>query len=286
MNVSHALTWVWTPWSVIWSVVAVLAGIGLSFWSWRRSGYQFAQGCLELLRLTIIVLCAVLFNQPEWIEEFQPEEVPTIAVLVDLSASMDTRDVIPAATPQSAPITRRDALTALTIADTWTPLNDRFNVAVEPLSLPETSTGTNLHDPLVASLEKFRNLRAVVLASDGDWNEGPPPVQAATQLRLKDVPVFAVPVGSPRRLPDIELLSLDAPTFGIAGKSVRIPFTIESSLPRDYVTTVTLTTSDGDELTRKCGSPRWAGRPTPFTGSRNRRATSPSPSAFPRTPTN
>ena len=89
------------------SVVAVLAGIGLSFWSWRRSGYQFAQGCLELLRLTIIVLCAVLFNQPEWIEEFQPEEVPTIAVLVDLSASMDTRDVIPAATPQSAPITRR-----------------------------------------------------------------------------------------------------------------------------------------------------------------------------------
>ena len=72
-------------------------------------------------------------------------------------------------------------------------------------------------------------------------------------LRLKDVPVFAVPVGSPRRLPDIELLSLDAPTFGIAGKSVRIPFTIESSLPRDYVTTVTLTTSDGDELTQ--GSP-------------------------------
>ena len=48
-----------------------------------------------------------------------------------------------------------------------------------------------------------------------------PPVDAASALRLKDIPVFAVPVGSPSRLPDLELLSLDAPTFGLVGKSVR-----------------------------------------------------------------
>ena len=73
-----------------------------------------------------------------------------------------------------------------------------------------------------------------MLASDGDWNEGPPPVQAAARLRMRGVPVFAVPVGSRTRLPDVELLSLDLPTFGVAGKSVRIPFSIESSLPREY----------------------------------------------------
>ena len=74
-----------------------------------------------------------------------------------------------------------------------------------------------------------------MLASDGDWNEGQPPVQAAARLRMKGIPVFAVPVGSRTRLPDVELLSLDVPTFGVAGKSVRIPFTIDSSLPREYV---------------------------------------------------
>ena len=73
-----------------------------------------------------------------------------------------------------------------------------------------------------------------MLASDGDWNEGPPPVQAAARLRMRGVPIFAVPVGSRTRLPDVELLSLDVPTFGVAGKAVRIPFSIESSLPRDY----------------------------------------------------
>ena len=29
------------------------------------------------------------------------------------------------------------------------------------------------------------NLRGIVLASDGDWNEGPPPVQAAARLRMQ-----------------------------------------------------------------------------------------------------
>ena len=90
-----------------------------------------------------------------------------------------------------------------------------------------------------------------MLASDGDWNEGPPPAQAAIRLRVKGVPVFVVSAGSPSRMPDLELLSLDAPTFGVAGKSVRIPFTIESALPREYVTVVSLRTSDGDELSRE-----------------------------------
>ena len=65
------------------------------------------------------------------------------------------------------------------------------------------------------------------------------------------MPVFVVPVGSAARLPDVELLSLNAPTFGLAGKSVRIPFTIESTLPREQISTVTLKTSDGDEVTKE-----------------------------------
>ena len=46
-----------------------------------------------------------------------------------------------------------------------------------------------------------------------DWQ---PPVLAASRLRLHNIPVFSIPVGSRTRLPDVELLSLDAPTFGIA----------------------------------------------------------------------
>src|SRR5205814_709830 len=48
-----------------------------------------------------------------------------------------------------------------------------------------------------------------------------------------------------------ELLSLEAPTFGVAGKSVRVGFTIDSSLPREYVTSVVLRISDGSEMTKE-----------------------------------
>jgi hypothetical protein len=219
--------------------------------AWQRSGYARAQGLLELLRLAIVGFLALVLNQPEWVEEFRPVEKPTIAVLWDNSASMDTRDVPPGTGGSSAPASRREATAKLTDEATWASLRERMNVIVQPFASPEPGRPTDLHVPLAQAPEKYRNLIGVVLISDGDWNEGPPPVQAATKLRLKGIPVFSVPVGSPTRLPDVELLSLGAPTFGVVGKSVRIPFTIESTLPREYLTTVALTTSDGDKVTEE-----------------------------------
>ena len=87
--------------------------------------------------------------------------------------------------------------------------------------------------------------------TDGDWNEGPPPVQAAARLRIKGVPVLRRAGGEPHPAARRRAAEPRRPTFGIAGKSVRIPFTIDSSLPREYVTTVTLRTSDGDEVTKE-----------------------------------
>jgi hypothetical protein len=238
---------------------------GLCFFAWRRSGYRRDYGLIELLRFVIAVLAVVLFNQPEWVEQFKPKEKPSIAVLWDNSRSMETRDVTSsgtaskAADPHPNPLpggegtvfSRRESIASLIEPEFWKSLNERFEVVIQPLAADEEQKATNIYEPLVQAPQKFKNLRAVVLASDGDWNDGKAPVDAASALRLKDVPVFTVPVGSPSRLPDLELLSLDAPTFGLVGKSVRIPFTIESTLPRELTLPVTLKTSDGDELTKE-----------------------------------
>jgi hypothetical protein len=164
---------------------------------------------------------------------------------------METRDVVPADTPTAAPITRREAVSPLTESTAWRSLRERMNVVITPVAEPKAGHGSDLYSPLARAAESIPNLRGVVLASDGDWNEGQPPVLAGSKLRVKGVPVFAVPVGSPTRLPDVELLTLDLPTFGVAGKSVRVPFTVESSLPRDYLTTVTLESSDGEKVTKE-----------------------------------
>lgn len=251
MNSTHTLTFLWTPWSLAVSVGVVLAAVGFCWAAWRRSGFARSQGWLELLRFGVLVLLAVLFNQPEWVEEFRPVEKPAVAVLWDNSTSMDTRDVPPGPGNGSVMATRREAVAHLIDEAAWVSLRERMNVVVQPFSGPEAGQRTDLYEPLAQAPEKVKSLIGVVLISDGDWNEGLPPVQAATKLRLKGVPVFSVPVGSSTRLPDVELLSLGAPTFGIAGKAVRIPFTVESTLPREYLTTVTLKTSDGDEVTEE-----------------------------------
>jgi uncharacterized membrane protein len=248
MTTSSNLTFMTTPTAVALSIVVVLLTAALGFYAWHRGGYRRAHGFQELLRVLIVILIAVLFNQPEWVEEYRPEERPKIVVLWDDSRSMETRDATPHGEGTRDVITRGELIQPLLEPDAWEGLSARFDVVIEPLSADES--GTNLHDPLAGLPERTGNLRGIVLISDGDWNTGPPPVEAASVLRLKEIPVFTVAAGSSARLPDVELTSVDLPTFGIANKIVRVPFTIDSSLPREYATTVTLTTSSGETLTK------------------------------------
>ena len=246
-----AMTFLWTPWSLLASgVIVTIIGI-LCFVAWRRSNYSRGQGILELIRLTITLLIVVLLNQPEWVEEYRPDEKPTIAIFHDDSASMTTRDVRQGDTPSAGLISRRDAIAPMTNPASWDSLRERMSIVIEPFASAKPDQGTNIEKPLADAPKRFKNLRAIVLASDGDWNEGGPPVQAASNLRSKGVPVFTIPLGSPSRLPDVELLSVDGPTFGVRSKSVRIPFNIESTLPREYVTTVVLKVSNGDEVSKE-----------------------------------
>ncbi|HUY93115.1 MAG TPA: hypothetical protein VMV10_30580 [Pirellulales bacterium] len=251
MNSLRALTFYWTNWSAILSLAVVALSAGLSYATWRRSGYRRAIGALELLRLAFIIFVAVLFNQPEWVEEYRPEQKPAVAVLVDHSRSMETRDSVDPGQPSAKPRTRSEAAAPLADPAAWRSLDERMDIAIQPFAEQKEGGGTDLGKPLTEALDNFGTLRAIVLVSDGDWNAGAPPVEAATRLRLKGVPVFAMAVGSPTRLPDVELVSLDPPTFGVTGKSVRVPFSIDSSLPRDHLATVVLKTSDGRQLAKE-----------------------------------
>jgi hypothetical protein len=72
---------------------------------------------------------------------------------------------------------------------------------------------------------------------------------------MREVPVFAVPVGAETRLPDVELTSFDVPTFAVASKPLRIPFVIDSSLPRDEVVMLQMTASSGEIITKEVTLP-------------------------------
>lgn len=231
----------------------MLAALGICYWNSYCSQWRRAVVLLELMRFFIVAAIVILFNQPEWTQEFRPKEKPKLVVLVDESQSMATRDVLPAGvTVKTEAQSRREASAPFAELETWTELSANYDVQIEPFASGETSNGgTDIHASLESVLESNQRTAAVVLVSDGDWNRGKPPVESAIRYRSRGIPIFTIPMGSATRLPDLEVLSLDLPTFAIAGKPVRIPFTIESTLARDHVTSIVIEMADGERITKE-----------------------------------
>lgn len=238
--------------------ICVIAVVAMSFTIWRRSGYSAAVGGLELLRILLIGLVVVTLNQPEWLEEFVPQERPTLVVLWDESLSMETQDIVDPAAPSATPRKRSEVVKEWIAPEVWESLGDKMDVVIEPFasSAEPRREGTDINNAMRQILEKYSNLRGVVLMSDGDWNVGNSPVGAATQLRLKGVPVFAMGTGGRSRLPDVEVVALDAPTIGVVNKPLRIPFVIDNWLPRDHNVSITLTSKpDNKRVTKEVRLP-------------------------------
>ena len=100
--------------------------------------------------------------------------------------------------------------------------------------------GTDLNAVLTSELEQEKNLKAVLLISDGDWNLGPSPISIATRYRDREIPIYSIVTGQDQPIPDLSLEEVTAPAYGLFGEQISIPYTIQSHLPRDVSTEVRL----------------------------------------------
>jgi hypothetical protein len=243
-TIQRSLVMVTNPWMVVISVLLLLATAILGFWAWRRSGWLRSIGLLEILRFVCVLVVAITLNQPEWRERYPPQVNPEIAVLWDDSASMDTRDSVRGTVTQS----RRDSIAPWIAPEAWKDLQAKFKVTLQPFS-PKSSDpgqGSDLNAALESMADRPIPPAAVVLLSDGDWNLGGSPDRAATKLRLKETPVFAVPVGSEVPLPDLAITRFDVPAFAVQGKAVRLPYEVKSTLPRDQTVQIRFLVDDAE----------------------------------------
>ena len=210
--------------------------------------------CWNCLRLALVVLVAILFNQPEWVEEYRPRRKANDrgavrrlgehgharrggrGSIADVDGDRGARRSRRSWTARSgircedrlaveiqALLAGRDRAAARICTSRWPTLLERYQQSARH----RAGLGRRLERGAAAGASRL-----------GPAAQGYSGVRGAGRQLAS-------------RLPDVELLSLDVPTFGIAGKSVRIPFTIESTLPREHMTTVVLKTSDGDEVTKE-----------------------------------
>ena len=238
---------------IILGLIIVIVTGALCWFAWHRSGYRNRIGWLELLRFVLVCLVVLTLNQPEWLESQPPERRSTFAVLWDKSNSMQTQDVIDDQDTTANRKSRAETIQTLMSEDVWKPADDtELNVVFEPFSslLDPAEEATDLNAGLSHVLDNHSNLRGVVLLSDGDWNVGNSPVEAATRFHMQGIPVFTVGVGSEVPLPDLELVSMDAPTYGVTKKQLRIPFVVRNTLGQDRDVTLTLSVNNEAKVTK------------------------------------
>ena len=242
-------TLIYTPFTLVFGILLVLGTAVFSWLAVKRSGFTRGMILLETLRMLLVSMVAFTLNQPELTKEFQPEQNPVLLVLWDESGSMQTQDIT--ADNSADAQTRAKWIEPLLEEAIWEPFEEKVEVVVEPFSsdLKDRKKASDLNSALAKAMEKHRNLRGIVMFSDGSDNYGDSPTLAAAQLRMKGIPVFSVAVGSESPLPDIEILALDAPPTATVGKPTRIPYSIKSTMARDTNMVVSLSSSDGDEIT-------------------------------------
>jgi hypothetical protein len=245
-----------TPASLWIGIAALILAASLSFLAIKRSPRRQRTITLEALRLIAVTAVVIMLWQPEWQKTLHPTSKPQIVILHDTSKSMETIDAaIPATSGGEAKVVSRAELAATTLAsDLWNPLaaNGKNEVLRIPFAkaAPETIAGTDINTALGDTLKNHDNLRAVIMLSDGDHNLGQPPVAAAQKLRARGIPLFAMPIGSTQRMPDIDILTVAAPSYGIVGENVQIPFTIRSSLDREVRTVIRMRDEKGNEQSK------------------------------------
>ena len=106
------MNFVWTPFTLILTVVVLIAAAVCCWISWRRSGYLRSMLWLEILRFVLITIVLITLNQPEFTQEIKPQEQPTLVVLHDTSGSMQTQDVMNPQAPAEKPRKRTDAVSS------------------------------------------------------------------------------------------------------------------------------------------------------------------------------
>ena len=182
-------------------LIASVVTLGFSWFAWQRNGFAWRTAGMELLRLTIMALSLVTLLQPEYVQTVVPESHSTVVILRDNSKSMQTRDEA----IESSPSSRAQAIESLCDVERWNQLDSSTQFIVQPFSFGDQSSdlGTDIGAAIEQAMKQFPDLRAVVLASDGDWNIGGSPGLAAQHARLAKVPINTVAVGKPYRMPDL-----------------------------------------------------------------------------------
>lgn len=237
----------------LWAWVLIVGALGaFAAWSyWRLQGPVWARGGLAVLRTLALALLALLLAGPRAERQIERVERDWVVVMVDQSASLTVRDAPPA--QGAAPRTRSQQLvdTLTRHGDVLARLREQRNVLLMgfdaqaydlpweqgPEGIAQLAQGlsapmgnrTALGASMARALERVagKPVAGIVLISDGRSTDQPGRA-VLQELQERQVPVFAVPLGSASAVPDVAIARVDAPAAAFVGDRVPVVVDVEA----------------------------------------------------------
>lgn len=232
-------TWslLWEPLFSVWVLVALAAGaLALLTYQFRRLRRRLplrsALALAGLRGLALLLLFALLLG-PALIVQQRQRLVPSVAVLVDNSASMGLRDGDPAATRLDKARRALGSPQAGLLHD----LAGRFHLETylfsdEPRRVSESELNrarpdgdaTRIQEAIsdVAGRARREPLAGIVLLSDGARTDNLPP------RAPPGVPVVAIPMGNPEQFRDIAVTPVNVPPLGFTNIPLDLDFSVRT----------------------------------------------------------
>lgn len=189
--------------------IVTLLGVGSSYWFARGRAPGALRIALAVVRCAILAAVAICLMDPEWVEKILHEHRARIAVLMDTSKSMASRD-----TGNGRLDAGRDWIQQHLVAgkpERLDVLSLRFDTNVTRLSSLAGASPTGSVSAIAGALESVLTapgeepLTGVFLVSDGIDTSTQDPEAVARLYRRKGVPIHTLVTGTTNEMRDVRI---------------------------------------------------------------------------------
>ncbi len=236
-----------SPFSWVFAFVIILIALIISFQTWLRMKKKRRIALLESFRVLIVMLVVFTLLDPGMVEKIDNTKKSQIICLQDVSESMQTKDVM---VEDGEPI-ERSAWSKKFLQNQWVQnLETNASFLVKKFSSPAGPKATNITQAIQQVLNQNDSVKAILVLTDGDTNNGSSVLSVAGKSRALSVPVYSVITGSDASLPDLSLDEVFAPSYVLQGERVMISWQATNHFKTSQKTSLSLF-SNGEKILEK-----------------------------------
>jgi hypothetical protein len=240
--------WLFFSQHPLWVILSLLSAVLFTIYIYRKTNPVISKSkkvLLIALRALALTFCLLVLFQATLGHRYKKFHPPQLAVLTDVSASMNVEDA-----RGNRPKIVKSVLHQLTgmfpdYGFKWY----RFSSHPQAFSAPGIDSLMFVGDATDISLAirqvqeqlQSENLSAMLVISDGNYNKGGNPVRSAEK---STVPIYSVGIGSDKEVPDLKINDLSTSAFAYTKESTPVKIKIQNNGFSRTQTTVRLMKDD------------------------------------------